>query len=101
MPLTCNITIEDTKITIDERQRFTVSRPTYFTMGLTLQYSDDNPTKLTFKNVSNTIPYEFHLDLAMLPCQALKTPLWPMFGVLYDAVLKTMMSSKMPDYCVF
>ncbi len=56
-PLACNITIDDTRLTIDERFRFIVSSPRYLTIGLTLEYSDENPTKLIFKNVINTVPH--------------------------------------------
>ncbi len=96
----CNITIEDASLPINERFRIMVSSPSYLTIGLTLEYFDEKPAQLTFKNVNKTVPYEFYLDLSSLSSQALKPPRWPMFGVLYDAVLKTIMNSKMPDYCV-
>ncbi len=90
----CNITIEDARLHINERFRIMVSSPSYLTIGLTLGYFDEKPAQLTFKNANNTVPYEFYLDLSTLSCQALKAPQWQMF------VLKTIMNSKMPDYCV-
>ncbi len=96
-----NITIEDARLTIDGRFRFIVSNLSNLTIGISLEFFDEDLTKLTFVNVSNTVPYEFNVDLARLSCQALKSPLWPMFVVLYDAVLKTIMRSTMPGYCVF